>query len=228
MRNMAAEFFGTFWLVFGGCGSAVLAAAFPELGIGFAGVALAFGLTVLTMAHALGPVSGGHFNPAVTAVFVARGELQVREAAAYVLAQLAGAVLGVLLAHAMFDLPVLQLSQKIRSGLAQGFSEWVATFGLVLTILLTLRTRAEAVATSVGLYIMAAYWFTASTSFANPAVTIARALSDTFAGIRPGDVPMFVAAQLAGAFCALAALHILVNDRKPILSGAERAPAEQA
>lgn len=229
-QRLAAEFLGSLLLLATVIGSGVMGESLAGSNVAIALLAntLATGAILIVLITMLGPISGAHFNPAVTAVFVARGELQVREAAAYVLAQLAGAVLGVLLAHAMFDLPVLQLSQKIRSGLAQGFSEWVATFGLVLTILLTLRTRAEAVATSVGLYIMAAYWFTASTSFANPAVTIARALSDTFAGIRPGDVPMFVAAQLAGAFCALAALHILVNDRKPILSGAERAPAEQA
>lgn len=125
----------------------------------------------------------------------------------------------------MFDLPILQLSQKARSGFAQGFSEWVSSFGLVLTILLTLRARAESIAMSVGLYITAAYWFTASTSFANPAVTIARAFSDTFAGIHIVDVPLFVAAQLAGAFCALAIAFVLTSNRPAIASSSVRSSA---
>jgi glycerol uptake facilitator-like aquaporin len=139
-----------------------------------------------------------------------------------VLAQLTGALIGVLAAHAMFELPLLQLSVKARSGAAQGFAEWVATFGLVATILLTLRAKPQAVAMSVGLYITAAYWFTASTSFANPAVTLARALSDTFAGIRPNDVPLFIAAQLAGAVCALLLTRWLLSQ--PSIESATGSP----
>jgi hypothetical protein len=139
-----------------------------------------------------------------------------------VLAQLTGALIGVLAAHAMFELPLLQLSVKARSGAAQGFAEWVATFGLVATILLTLRAKPQAVAMSVGLYITAAYWFTASTSFANPAVTLARALSDTFAGIRPNDVPLFIAAQLAGAVCALLLTRWLLSQ--PSIDSATGSP----
>ena len=132
-----------------------------------------------------------------------RGELPAGEAVAYTLAQVVGGILCVLLAHAMFELPLFQMSVKARTGAAQGLAEFTAAFGLVLTILLTLRTRREAVAMSVGLYIVAAYWFTASTSFANPAVTIARAFSDTFAGIRMTDVAPFIIAQLVGALFAM-------------------------
>jgi glycerol uptake facilitator-like aquaporin len=187
---------------------------------------LATGAMLVVLITMLGPISGAHLNPVVTAVFAARREIAPRDGGAYVLAQVSGALLGVVTAHAMFDLPIVQLSQKMRSGMAQGFSESVATFGLVLTILLTLRARAEAVAMSVGLYITAAYWFTASTSFANPAVTVARAFSDTFAGIRVADVPLFVAAQLAGAFCARAALQLVIGNRHAIGPGTEQAPAE--
>jgi glycerol uptake facilitator-like aquaporin len=159
----------------------------------------------------LAPISGAHFNPAVTLALFLRREMATHDAVAYVVAQLIGALVGVLAAHAMFELPLLQLSTKMRSGGAQAFSEWVAAFGLVLTILLTRRAKPEAVAMSVGLFIVAAYWFTASTSFANPAVTVARALSDTFAGIRPNDVALFVGAQLLGTACALVVCQTLVR-----------------
>jgi glycerol uptake facilitator-like aquaporin len=161
----------------------------------------------------LGPISGAHFNPAVSTVFALRRELSPGELVTYVLAQIAGGIAGVLIAHGMFDEPLLQLSTKARSGPAQWLSEAVAAFGLVLTIVLTLRAKPAAVAGSVGLYITAAYWFTASTSFANPAVTLARALSDTFAGIRPVDVAPFIVAQLAGAMAAMIICHWLVRPR---------------
>jgi glycerol uptake facilitator-like aquaporin len=144
-----------------------------------------------------------HFNPAVSLVFALRGELEWREFALYVAVQTCAAVAGVLIAHAMFDLPLWQISAKARVGLAQSFAEFVATFGLLLTILGCVARAPTAIAYAVGLYITAAYWFTASTSFANPAVTIARALSDTFAGIAPGGVITFVVAQLLGAMAAL-------------------------
>jgi glycerol uptake facilitator-like aquaporin len=166
------------------------------------GNTLATGAMLVVLITALGPISGAHFNPAVSAVFALKRELPLGELLAYVLAQIAGGIAGVLIAHAMFDESLLQLSTKARTGPAQWLSECVATFGLVLTILLTLRVNPSVVATSVGLYITAAYWFTASTSFANPAVTIARALSDTFAGIRLADVAPFVVAQLVGAMAA--------------------------
>jgi len=196
------EFLGTFWLVLGGCGAAVLAAAFPDLGIGFTGVALAFGLTVLTGAYAFGPVSGAHFNPAVSIADAFQGGLSWADAGAYIVAQLLGAFLGVGLAHVMFGAPLYSWSTHARAGSAQIVSEVVATFGLLSVIWGCARTRPNAVAFAVGAYITAAYWFTSSTSFANPAVTLARALTDTFAGIRPLDVPGFITAQLAGGMAA--------------------------
>lgn len=227
-QRVAAEFLGSALLLATVIGSGVMGESLAggNIAIALLGNTLATGAILVVLITMLGPISGAHFNPAVTAVFVARREITLSDGVAYVLAQVIGALLGVLVAHVMFDLPILQLSQKTRSGVAQGFSEWVATFGLMLTILLTLRARAEAVAMSVGLYISAAYWFTASTSFANPAVTVARAFSDTFAGIRLVDVPLFVAAQLAGAFCALAAVHVVIGNRHAIVPEPERTPAE--
>jgi glycerol uptake facilitator-like aquaporin len=157
----------------------------------------------------LGPISGAHFNPVVSGVFWLQGELPLRLVLLFVGLQLVGGVIGTLAAHLMFEAPLFQLSVKARAGPAQWFAEWVATFGLVLTILLTRLVQGGVVAASVGLYIVAAYWFTASTSFANPAVTIARSLSDTFAGIAPADVPGFIVAQILGALAAAALGHWL-------------------
>ncbi|HET7065863.1 MAG TPA: MIP/aquaporin family protein [Rudaea sp.] len=162
----------------------------------------ATGLGLWVLIELLGPVSGAHFNPAVSLAFAWRGELPRADAAMYICAQLAGAVAGVVLAHLMFDLAPLQVGVKARTGAGQWLSEAVATSGLLLTILLGLRARPRAVPALVGAYIAAAYWFTASTSFANPAVTVARALTTTFAGIRPIDVPAFVVAQFAGVVAA--------------------------
>ena len=156
-------------------------------------------------------MSGAHFNPAVTLAFRLRGEIGGREAAAYVAVQLVAAILGVLLAHLMFELPLLQPGIRVRTGGAQWASEAVATFGLVLTILLGLRHRPAAVPALVAAWIFAAYWFTASTSFANPAVTVARALTQTFAGIRPGDVTAFVVVQILGALLAAAVTDWLLK-----------------
>jgi glycerol uptake facilitator-like aquaporin len=158
-------------------------------------------------------ISGSHFNPVVTGVFWMRGDINSRLSVAYISAQLMGAFVGLLAAHLMFDLPLLQLSAKVRTGSGQWFAEWVATFGLIVTILATLKANVATVPMSVGLYITAASWFTASTSFANPAVTIARAFSDTFAGIRLDDVTPFIAAQILGALCALLACNWLLEDR---------------
>ena len=204
-RRLVAELLGTAVLLATVVGSGIMAQRLSggNDALALLGNTLPTGAILIVLITMLGPISGAHFNPAVTMTFLLRRELVAGEAAAYMVAQLAGALVGVLAAHAMFELPLLQLSVKARSGAAQAFAEWVATFGLILTILLTLRAKPAAIATSVGLYITAAYWFTASTSFANPAVTLARALSDTFAGIRPNDVPLFVAAQLVGAVCAL-------------------------
>jgi glycerol uptake facilitator-like aquaporin len=174
----------------------------------------------------LGPISGAHFNPAVTATFLLRKEMEPAEAGGYIVAQIAGAVLGVLAAHLMFDEALLQVSTKVRAGPSQWFSEWVASFGLVATILLTLRANRAAVPMAVGVYITAAYWFTASTSFANPAVTLARALSNTFAGIRPLDVGPFIVAQIIGAVVALFVCRTLLGEARTPAAEIKRAPAE--
>lgn len=166
------------------------------------GNTLATGAILVVLVLALGPLSGAHLNPAVSMVFALRRELTVGLCVLYAVAQMAGAIVGVLLAHSMFDQPVFQLSSTVRTGPGQWLAEWVATFGLVGAILCVGKSRPASVAYAVGLYIAAAYWFTSSTSFANPAVTVARALSDTFAGISAANAPAFVIAQLAGAFVA--------------------------
>jgi glycerol uptake facilitator-like aquaporin len=168
------------------------------------GNTLATGAILFVLITMLGPISGAHMNPAVSLVAASRRELRWPDAAAYIAAQLAFGILGAWAAHVMFGLPLLQWSVKARTGLGQGVGELIATFGLIVTILGTVRFRRQWVPASVALYISAAYWFTSSTSFANPAITVARSLSNTFAGIAPHDVPMFIAAQLIGA--ALAAL----------------------
>jgi glycerol uptake facilitator-like aquaporin len=212
-QRLAAEAFGTCLLLATVIGSGIMGErlAGGNEAIALLGNTLPTGAILIVLITMLRPISGAHLNPAVTAVFVIKRELSTGEASSYVVAQIAGALLGVLAAHAMFDLPLHQISMKARDGLSQGLSEWVATFGLVTTILLTLRAKPEAIATSIGLYITAAYWFTASTSFANPAVTLARAFSDTFAGISFANVPLFVAAQLAGAVSALALVRLLTG-----------------
>jgi len=210
-QRVGAEALGTAVLLATVVGSGIMAERLSggNMALALLCTTLPTGAILVVLITMLGPISGAHINPAVTLVFALRREIEAPAAIAYVVAQLAGGLIGVLVAHAMFDLPLLQLSDRVRSGPAQAFSEWVAAFGLLSTLLLTRRTRPEAVATSVGLYIAAAYWFTASTSFANPAVTLARAFSDTFAGIRLDDVPVFVLAQLAGALCAMAVVHAL-------------------
>jgi glycerol uptake facilitator-like aquaporin len=171
------------------------------------------GLTVLIIVF--GPISGAHFNPAVTLAFALRRELGISLAAAYVAAQVLGAVLGVFAAHAMFAEPILQVSGKLRDGPAQVWSELVATFGLLATILASSRFRPGLTPAAVGLYIASAYWFTASTSFANPAVTLARCLSDTFAGIAPTSAPGFIAGQIAGALAAVGLFGWLLETAPP-------------
>jgi len=214
-QRLLAEFTGSAFLLATVIGTGVMGEALAggNAAIVLLANTLATGAILTVLITMLGPISGAHFNPAVTAVLAATGTLSTGEAGRYLLAQVAGAIVGVLLAHAMFDLSILQISHRSRSGWAQGLSEWVATFGLLSTILLTLRAKPQALATSVGLYITAAYWFTASTSFANPAVTLARAFSNTFAGIRLADVPLFVTAQLTGAFCALWFVGLLPGGR---------------
>jgi glycerol uptake facilitator-like aquaporin len=160
---------------------------------------------------ALGPISGAHFNPAVSLVMGVTGTLSWREVGAYAAAQTVGGCLGTLAAHGMFELPLFQLASTARTGAAQWFAEFVATFGLLVTILAVVRFRIEAIPYAVGLYITAAYWFTASTSFANPAVTIARALTNTFAGIAPANVPLFVVSQVVGALAGMAVMRWMLS-----------------
>lgn len=175
---------------------------------------IATGAILFVLITMLGPISGAHFNPAVTLVVALRRELPWLDAGAYITAQLAFGVLGAWAAHLMFDLPTLQFSTKARTGLGPWTGEFVATFDLLLTILGTVKYKPQAVAASVGLYITAAYWFTSSTSFANPAITVARSLSDTFAGIAPHDVPMFLMSQVLGALTALGVATHLFHDAK--------------
>jgi glycerol uptake facilitator-like aquaporin len=204
-RRLLAEFLGSMFLLACVVGSGIMGVKLSQGNDALALLAnaLATAGVLYVLIALLGPVSGAHFNPAVSLAFRVRGELATRDLFAYVAAQILGAVLGVLLAHAMFELPLWQPGTHVRSGGAQWLSEGVATFGLVLTILLALRHRAGAIPALVASYIFAAYWFTASTSFANPAVTLARSLTQSFAGIRPQDVAGFALAQFAGALLAL-------------------------
>lgn len=203
-RRIVAEATGTAMLLAAVVGSGIMAERLSDgqQAIALLANTIATGAALVALILTFGPISGAQFNPAVTVADASQGGLAWREVPAYVLAQCMGAVLGVWIAHAMFEQPLFMVSQHVRSGPAQVFSEFVAAFGLVAVIWGCARHRSSAVPFAVAAYITAAYWFTASTSFANPAVTVARALSDTFAGIRPFDVPGFVLAQFAGAMTA--------------------------
>ncbi len=203
-RRLVAEGLGTALLLAVVVGSGIMGErlAGGNVAIALLGNTLATGAALVVLIGVFGPISGAHFNPAVTLVAALRRDLPVGLALTYPLAQIAGAVLGVWAAHAMFGEPILQVSTKLRAGGAQAFSEVVASFGLIATILGTVRFKPDSTPMAVGLYITAAYWFTASTSFANPAVTVARSLSNTFAGIAPSCVPAFILAQLVGAVLA--------------------------
>ncbi|MEL7542346.1 MAG: MIP/aquaporin family protein [Pseudomonadota bacterium] len=203
-RKLAAEALGTGILVCTVVGSGVMADKLTtDTAVALLGNTLPTGAILYVLITILGPVSGAHFNPAVTAAFALRGDMPRDLIIAYVAAQVCGGILGTVAAHAMFELDLWQLSATVRTGPAQWFAEVVATFGLVFTILAGVALRPRAVPMLVALYITAAYWFTASTSFANPAVAIARGVTDTFSGIRPLDVPLFVVAQFAGAVVAV-------------------------
>jgi glycerol uptake facilitator-like aquaporin len=205
-RRLAAEGIGSFFLFACVIGSGIMATNLSQGkdAIALLGNTMATGAILFVLITVLGPISGAHMNPAVSLIMAARGELPWIEALAYIAVQFVFGILGAWAAHLMFGLPVLELSVKARHGIGQMIGEGVATFGLILTILGTVHHRPQWVAPAVALYITAAYWFTSSTSFANPAITVARSLSDTLAGIAPADVPAFVAAQLVGA--ALAAV----------------------
>ncbi|MCU0830931.1 MAG: aquaporin family protein [Rhizobiaceae bacterium] len=215
-QRLLAEFTGTALLLATVIGSGIMGETLAGGNVAIALLAntIATGAILFVLITALGPVSGAHFNPAVTLVFAVKREISPSDALGYVAAQAAGGLAGVLAAHVMFAEPLLQMSATARTGAAQWTSEFIAAFGLVLTILMVVKARAEAVAMAVGLYITAAYWFTASTSFANPAVTLARAFSDTFAGIRPVDVPMFALMQIIGALAGLAVASILLTEKQ--------------
>jgi len=200
-RRVVAEGVGSFFLFATVIGSGIMAEHLSggNDAVALLGNTLATGAILFVLITTLGPISGAHMNPAVTLVAASRRELRWIDAAAYIATQLAFGILGAWAAHLMFELPTLQLSVKARTGLGQWVGEGIATFGLILTVLGSVRFRPHWTPATVALYITAAYWFTSSTSFANPAITVARSLSDTFAGIAPQDVPLFVVAQLIGA-----------------------------
>ena len=214
-RKLAAEFIGTLFLLATVVGSGIMAEALAggNTAIALLGNTIPTGAILIVLITMLGPISGAHFNPAVTLVFYLRKEIGLRDSLLFIVVQIVGGILGVLIAHVMFDLDLFQLSTKARTGSSQWAAEAVATFGLVFTILATLKANEKAVPMAVGLYITAAYWFTASTSFANPAVTIARGFSDTFAGISPSHVIAFIVAQIAGALISLYFCNWLLKEK---------------
>ena len=228
-RRLVAEALGTMLLVATVVGSGIMAESLTkDVALALLGNTLATGAILVVLISILGPISGAHFNPAVTLIFALRRDLTPRDALLYVAAQVVGGIAGTILAHAMFALPLLDASLKMRTGGAQWLAEGVAAFGLIATILAGIKFNRTAVPWLVGLYITAAYWFTSSTSFANPAVAIARAMTNTFSGIRPVDLPGFIAAELCGAVVALLLMSWLlraageaVPERVPMIREAQ-------
>jgi glycerol uptake facilitator-like aquaporin len=211
-RRLTAEVLGTAILVATVVGSGIMAETLTkDLALALLGNTLPTGAILVVLITIFGPISGAHFNPAVSLVFALRRELMPGEALCYVAAQIAGGIVGTIMAHAMFALPLLDASLKVRTGGAQWLAEGVAAFGLVATILAGIKFNRAAIPWLVGLYITAAYWFTSSTSFANPAVAIARSLTNTFSGIRPADLPGFIAAELCGALVAMIVMGWLLR-----------------
>jgi glycerol uptake facilitator-like aquaporin len=211
-RRLTAEALGTALLVATVVGSGTMAESLTkDAALALLGNTLPTGAILVVLITILGPISGAHFNPAVTLIFALKRELTPRDALRYIVVQIAGGIVGTMTAHAMFALPLLDASLKVRTGGAQWFGEGVAAFGLVATILAGIRFERASVPWLVGLYITAAYWFTSSTSFANPAVAIARSLTNTFSGIRPTDLPGFIAAELCGAVAALMLMSWLLR-----------------
>ncbi|AWM24038.1 aquaporin [Sinorhizobium fredii] len=213
-RRLVAEALGTAILVATVVGSGIMADRLSDdVAVSLLGNTIPTGAILVVLISILGPISGAHFNPVVTMVFAIRREFELSVVAAYLLAQIGGGVAGTIIAHAMFELPLLQVSETVRTGSGQWTAEAVATFGLVFTILGGLRFRIDSIPWLVGLYITAAYWFTASTSFANPAVAIARSVTSTFSGIRPLDLPGFIIAQILGALVAAAFAGWMLAER---------------
>jgi glycerol uptake facilitator-like aquaporin len=211
-RRLVAEALGTALLVTTVVGSGIMAESLTkDVALALLGNTLATGAILVVLISMLGPISGAHFNPAVTLIFALKRDLAPRQALLYVAAQIVGGIAGTMLAHAMFALPLLDASLKTRTGGAQWLAEGVAAFGLVATILAGIKFNRASIPWLVGLYITAAYWFTSSTSFANPAVAIARAMTNTFSGIRPVDLPGFIAAELCGAVVALMLMSWLLR-----------------
>ena len=215
-RRLMAEWLGTFSLLATVVGSGIMAErlAGGNVAIALLGNTIPTGAILVVLITVFGPISGAHFNPAVTLSFALRKEIEVKDASYYVLAQVFGGIVGVFAAHIMFDNPLIDPSTTNRTGIGQWVGEFVATFGLVGTILACLKAKPDAVPMAVGLYITAAYWFTSSTSFANPAVTIARGFSNTFAGINPAHVATFVAIQLIAAVLATMFFHWLLQEEE--------------
>ena len=211
-RRLTAEALGTALLVATVVGSGIMAESLTrDVALALLGNTLPTGAILVVLITILGPISGAHFNPAVTLIFALKRELTPRDALLYIVVQIAGGIVGTVMAHAMFALPLLDASLKMRTGGAQWLAESVAAFGLVATILAGVRFERSSVPWLVGLYITAAYWFTSSTSFANPAVAIARSMTNTFSGIRPTDLPGFIAAELCGAVAALMLMSWLLR-----------------
>lgn len=214
LRKLFSEGLGTLFLLATVVGSGILAEqlAGGNMAIALLGNTIPTGAILVVLILVFGPISGAHFNPAVTLAFAIRKEINAHESALYILAQIIGGILGVLIAHLMFENPLIDPSMHNRTGISQWISEFVATFGLVMTILGCLKSRPEAIPFAVGLYITAAYWFTSSTSFANPAVAIARGFSDTFTGINPAHVPAFIVVQLVAAMVATVTFKWVLDE----------------
>lgn len=228
-RRVVAEFLGTWLLVATVVGSGIMAEnlAGGNVAVALLGNTIATGAILVVLIAMLGPISGAHFNPAVSLVFLMAGELPAVSFGLYLMAQVAGGVAGTITAHLMFGLPLLQMSEHVRHGPSQFLSEVIASFGLIATILGCRRFRAEIIPVVVALYVVAGYWFTASTCFANPAVAIARSLTNTFSGIRPIDAPWFILAEIVGAAIAAVLFRWLLVARSPAAQPTEPAPARR-
>jgi len=215
MRAYLSEFTGTTILLATVIGSGIMGETLANgnTAIALLGNTIATGAILYVLITIFGPISGAHFNPTVTVAMLIAKKITAKDAIIFIILQILGAGLGVLIAHGMFELDIFQISSKLRQGASQGFSEIIATFGLILVIFGGLKLRADAIPALVGFYITSAYWFTASTSFANPAVTLARSLSDTFAGINPSNIIMFISCQFIGMLVALILVKYIFSEK---------------